>query len=77
MLSIHGIIQARILCSHSLLQGIFSTQGLSPGLLNCRQILYHLNHQGSPVKDDGAAKKENLDPCKPGVAEMEGEAVQM
>ena len=24
------------------------TQGLNPGLLHCRQILYHLNHQGSP-----------------------------
>ena len=31
-----------------LLQGIFLTQGLNPGLLHCRQILYHLNHQGSP-----------------------------
>ena len=29
---------------HSLLQGIFSTQGLNPGLLHCRQILYHLSH---------------------------------
>ena len=26
---------------HSLLQGIFPTQGLNPGLLHCRQILYH------------------------------------
>ena len=26
--------------SHSLLQGIFPTQGSNPGLLNCRQILY-------------------------------------
>ena len=33
--------------SHSLLQGIFSTQGLNPGLLHCRQILYHLSHQES------------------------------
>ena len=31
---------------HSLLQGIFSTQGLNQGLLHCRQILYHLSHQG-------------------------------
>ena len=29
--------------SHSLLQGIFPTQGLNPGLLCCRWILYHLN----------------------------------
>ena len=31
----------------SLLQGIFPTQGLSPGLLHCRQILYQLSHKGS------------------------------
>ena len=34
--------------SLSLLQGIFSIQGLNPGLLHCKQILYQLNHQGSP-----------------------------
>ena len=33
---------------HVLLQGIFPTQGSNPGLLHCRQILYSLNHQGSP-----------------------------
>ena len=32
----------------SLLQGIFPTQGLNPGLLHCRQILYQLSHRGSP-----------------------------
>ena len=35
---------------HFLLQGIFPTQRLNPGLLCCRQILYHLSHQGSPYK---------------------------
>ena len=34
---------------HALLQGIFPTQGLNSGLPNCRQILYHLSHQGSPL----------------------------
>ena len=34
--------------NHSFLQGIFPTQGLNPGLLYCRWILYQLNHQGSP-----------------------------
>ena len=34
--------------SDFLLQGIFPIQGLNPGLLHCRQILYHLSHQGSP-----------------------------
>ena len=32
---------------HALLRGIFPTQGLNPGLLHYRQILYHLSHQGS------------------------------
>ena len=35
-------------CDLSLLQGIFPTQGSNPGLLHCRQILYHLSHQGRP-----------------------------
>ena len=34
--------------SHSLLQGIFPTQGLNPGLPHCRRILYQLSHKGSP-----------------------------
>ena len=34
--------------SCSLLQGIFPTQGLNPGLPHCRQIPYQLSHQGSP-----------------------------
>ena len=34
---------------HSLLQGIFPTQGSNRGLLLCRWILYHLSHQGSPL----------------------------
>ena len=33
---------------HFLLQGIFPTQELNPGLPHCRQTLYHLSHQGSP-----------------------------
>ena len=32
--------------SHSFLQGIFPTQGLNLGLLQCRQILYHLRYAG-------------------------------
>ena len=31
-----------------LLQGIFATQGLNPGLPHCRRILYQLSHKGSP-----------------------------
>ena len=33
--------------SLSLLQGIFPTQGLNPGLLHCRWILYQLSHKWS------------------------------
>ena len=33
--------------SHSLLQGIFLTQGLNLGLPHCREILYYLSHQGN------------------------------
>ena len=32
----------------SLLQWIFPTQGLKPGLLHYRQMLYQLSHKGSP-----------------------------
>ena len=34
--------------SLSLLQGIFPTQGLNPGLLHCRRILYQLSRKASP-----------------------------
>ena len=34
--------------SLSLLQRIFPTQGLNPGLPHCRQILYQISHKGSP-----------------------------
>ena len=47
--SVHGILQAGILpwgC-HVLLQGIFLTQGLNPGLLHCGQTLYPLSQQGN------------------------------
>ena len=34
---------------HSLLQGIFLTQGLNLVHLYCRQVLYHLSHQEKQV----------------------------
>ena len=34
---------------HSFLQGIFLSQEWNPGLLDCRQILYHLSLQESPI----------------------------
>ena len=57
--SVDGILQARILewVRHSLLQGIFLVQGSNPGLLHCKQILYHLNHQRSPTCNKCSTKK--------------------
>ena len=60
----HGLQSTRLLCPwrfsrdslkntgvgcHALLQGIFPTQGSSPGLSHWRWILYGLGHQGSPT----------------------------
>ena len=38
-------------CSLSLLQGIFPTQGSNPGLPYYRRILYQLSHNGSPLSE--------------------------
>ena len=48
---VHGILQARILewLAFFFSKGSFWTQGSNLGLLHCRQILYHLSHQGSPI----------------------------
>ena len=56
----HGVQPTRLHClwnspgkntgvgSHSLLQGIFPTQGSKLGLAHCGQILYHLSHLHYP-----------------------------
>ena len=44
---------------HSLLQGIFLTQRLNPGLLHCRQILYQRSHQESPSCSVRSANKSS------------------
>ena len=36
---------------HLFLQGIFPAQGSNPGLLQYKQVLYHLSHQGSQPTD--------------------------
>ena len=48
--SIHGILQARVLqwVAISYSRGIFPTQGLTPSLPYCRQILCCLSHQEAP-----------------------------
>ena len=56
--SVHGDSpgkNTRVGC-HSLLQGIFLTQGSNSSLLHCRQVLCCLSHQGSPI--DHERKKE-------------------
>ena len=58
--SVRGLLQARILewvaMPSSKGGGIESCiQGLNPGLLHCRQILYHLSHQGSSMSKDEMA----------------------
>ena len=45
---------------HFLLQGIFPTQGLNPGLPHCRQTLYCLNHQGSCKVFRGCGQMEHF-----------------
>ena len=52
---------------HALLQGIFPIQGLNPGLPHCRQILYHLCHQGSPIILEWSAYPFSRDISDPGV----------
>ena len=42
------------------LQVIFPTHGSNLGLLHCRQILYHLSHQGSPAMTQAAAMRTGL-----------------
>ena len=56
----HGLYPTRLFCPwdfpgkntgvgcQALLQGIFPTQGLNPGLPHCRWSLYRLSQQGSP-----------------------------
>ena len=53
--------------SHSLLQGIFPTQGLKPGFAHCRQILYQLSHQGSPRILEWVACPSPADLPDPGI----------
>ena len=47
-----------LMLGHPLL-GIFLAQGLNPGLLHCRQVHYHLSHQGSPFISLGVLRCEN------------------
>jgi len=52
--------------SLSLLQGIFPTQRLNPGLPHCRLILYQLSHKGSPRMLERVDKNAGEDPFSTG-----------
>ena len=58
--SIHGIFQAKILEWVTTSQEIFLTQGSNLGLLHCRQILYHLSHEGSQFWGSCVKKPKNV-----------------
>ena len=76
----YGLYSARLLCPwdspgkntgvgcHALLQEIVPTQGLNLGPLHCRQILYHLSHQGSPYPNERENGKRNFQQVVPGQA---------
>ena len=55
--SVHGILQARIL-----LQGIVHTQGLNPGLLHCKRVLYSGSHQRVKKKNDSSEDSLSMAP---------------
>ena len=46
---------------HTLLPGIFLSQGSDPGLLHCKQSLYHLSHQGSRSSQIREGKFNEMD----------------
>ena len=60
-----GLSRQEYWSGHFLLQGLFSTQKLNPGLLHCRQILYFLSHLGSSKNGySNQDEKHPLPQCK-------------
>ena len=60
--SAHGDSQSKNtrMGSHSLLQGIFPTQGSNPGPRHCRQLLQCLSHQGRCIYRVRSLAQEHL-----------------
>ena len=58
--TVHEILQARILSSLSLLQGIFPTQELNPGLPHCRRI--PAEPPGKPFPSPGDLPYPGIEP---------------
>ena len=73
--SVHGILRSRTLewVCHSLLQGLFLTQGSNPGLLHRRQILYRLSPQGKKERKKDAQLCPTL--CDPMDCSLPGSSV--
>ena len=59
--TVHGIFQARILEWAAI--SFSPTQGLNPGLLHCRQMLYHLSHQGSTYEFRSSCSLPHIISC--------------
>ena len=59
--------------SLSLLQGIFSIQGLNPGLPNCRRILYQVSHKESPRISEWVAYPFSSRSSDPGIDSLSAE----
>ena len=70
-----GLLPTRLLCPwdspgkntrvgcHSILQGIFPTQGSNLGLPHCRQILYYLSHRVSLIYENTAKEVFSCSTC--------------
>ena len=54
---------------HSLLESIFLIQGLNPGFLHCRLILYHLSHHEN--QSYLLCHREQLEKTKPNSQEYQ------
>ena len=65
----HGLWPAMLLCPwHSL----DKNTGLRTALLHCRQILYHLSHQGSPLKINITVHMEDTTELGQNLRKVEG-----
>ena len=88
LLRTHGLQPTRLLCPwdfpgkntavgcHLLLQRIFPTLGLNPGIPHCRQMLYCLSHQGSHTMLLNICIIINYPPNIPSAGEGNGNPLQ-
>ena len=79
LLQPQGLYPVRLLCfwhspgkntgmgCHSFLPRIFLTQESNQGLLHCRQILYQLSYEGSPISENFLVEKYVYLKCGSGI----------